>query len=255
MADDLDARVHRNLMEFNARSSAQVERRGGELLFASRSSMPFLNGVMREGPDGDPHALLRRAREFFFALGRGFVVLTWPGDPDLTRAAEDAGMFSVEERYPEMVCRRRLAELPVEIQPVTDLGTAAEYWAVCDAAYPSLGFPAGLFAATFTPEELLEHDRIGACLARNGDEASACALVSVIDGVGMVGWVASIPSARGRGHAAACAVWATNRAFELGADVASLQASTMGESLYRRLGYEHLFSYRVLGASSPDATA
>ena len=28
----------------------------------------------------------------------------------------------------------------------------------------------------------------------------------------------------------------------------SLQASSMGESVYRRLGYEELFAYRLLGA-------
>ena len=36
-----------------------------------------------------------------------------------------------------------------------------------------------------------------------------------------------------------------------GAEAASLQASSMGEELYRRLGYEELYSYRLLGAM-PD---
>ena len=42
---------------------------------------------------------------------------------------------------------------------------------------------------------------------------------------------------------------ATNEAFARGAQVASLQASVMGEDIYRRLGYEELFSYRLLGAT------
>jgi predicted acetyltransferase len=60
--------------------------------------------------------------------------------------------------------------------------------------------------------------------------------------------VAAVPEVRGRGLAAACTVWATNAAFERGGAVASLQASEMGEDLYRRLGYEELYSYRLYGA-------
>jgi predicted GNAT family acetyltransferase len=67
-------------------------------------------------------------------------------------------------------------------------------------------------------------------------------------GVGMIGWVATLPKARSKGMAAACTVAATNEALRRGADVVSLQASAMGESIYRRLGYEELFAYRLLGA-------
>ena len=53
---------------------------------------------------------------------------------------------------------------------------------------------------------------------------------------------------RGKGLAAACTVAATNEALRRGAEVVSLQASSMGEDLYRRLGYEELYCYRLLGA-------
>ena len=104
-----------------------------------------------------------------------------------------------------------------------------------------------MFAEAFTPEDLIGDD-VWACLALSDDKALACASVFIAAGVGMVAWVAARPEARGRGMAAACTVAATNRAFELGAEAASLQASSMGEDLYRRLGYEELYSYRLLGA-------
>jgi ribosomal protein S18 acetylase RimI-like enzyme len=244
--------VHRNLMTVSSwmgeAPGGAVDRRDGELLFAGSSPLPFLNGVMRESTEGDPAALLARAREFFFSRDRGFVVFTHPADPELDEAAREAGMFAVMDRYPEMVCRAPLPTLDADLRTVTTLDDAAAYWRVCDAAYPSLGFPPGVFDVAFTPESLLDGERITACLALVDGDPAAGACLCDADGVGMVGWVATLPEMRGRGLAAACTVWATNTAFERGRAVASLQASVMGEDIYRRLGYEELFSYRLYGA-------
>src|SRR5438270_474139 len=106
MDDSLEARVHHNLIEINTLMATRVERRAGGVLFALRSEMPFLNGALREASDTSAEALISHAKDFFFGLGRGFVVFTWPRDPALTSAAEQAGLFPVLERYPEMVCRR-----------------------------------------------------------------------------------------------------------------------------------------------------
>jgi len=70
--------------------------------------------------------------------------------------------------------------------------------------------------------------------------------------VGFVGWVAALPDTRGRGLAAACTVAATNKAFELGAQLASLQASPMGEGLYRRMGFETIYDYRLYLCPPPE---
>src|SRR3954451_13528025 len=106
---ELRALVQRNLMTVSSwvgeGAGGAIDRRDGELLFASSSPLPFLNGVMREGPGGDATPLLARAREFFFSRGRGFVVYTDPGDHDLEEAAQAAGIFVVFDRYPEMTCR------------------------------------------------------------------------------------------------------------------------------------------------------
>jgi ribosomal protein S18 acetylase RimI-like enzyme len=249
---ELAGRVHRNLMEVNSwmgeAPGGDLHRADGELFFASRSTLPFLNGVMRVGTGGDAADLLSRARSFFFDRGRGFVVFAWPADPDLEAAAVSAGMFPALERYPEMVCRKSLEALGGDLRPVMDAADAQAYWAICDRAYPSLGFPPGLFDEAFTPEELLEHDRVSACVAFEEGRPVACASVWLTAGVAMVGWVAALPEVRGRGLAAACTVNVTNEAIKRGADVVSLQSSPMGEALYRRLGYEELFAYRVLGA-------
>jgi predicted acetyltransferase len=84
----------------------------------------------------------------------------------------------------------------------------------------------------------------------DGTPASAAMIVST-GGVGMVAWVATVETARGHGLGALTTVLATNDAFDRGDSFASLQASPMGESLYRRLGYEHLFDYRVFASDGP----
>jgi GNAT superfamily N-acetyltransferase len=244
--------VHENLMQV---SSWMADAPGGALyfedgalLFAGASPLPFLNGVMRERSTADAGELLSRARSFFFERDRGFVAFAWPGDPQIGAAAESAGMVPVMERYPEMVCRTPLAEIAGDVRPVQTPAEAEAYWAICDAAYPSLGFPAGLFKEAFAPEELLDEERVWACLAYGDSRPVACASIWMTPGVGMVGWVASRPESRGRGLAAACTVRVTNHALQRGSDVAALQASPMGEDIYRRLGFEEIYSYRLLGA-------
>ncbi len=247
-------RLHRNLMAVNGWMgdvSGAVERAEGELIFGGRSAMPFLNGVMRERPDGDATGLLERARSFFFERQRGFVAYAWPGDPEIERAALALGMFPVLDRYPEMACRARMRPHAADVRPVLDRDDALAYWEICDAAYPSLGFPERLFADAFEAEDLLDREGVYAYLGYQDDHPVACASLWLAEGVGMVGWVASRPQARGRGLAEACTIAVTNRAFELGADVAALQASHMGEGLYERLGYEQIYEYRLLGAM-PD---
>ena len=50
-------------------------------------------------------------------------------------------MFTALERYPEMICRKRLDVLDGDLRPVADAADARAYWAICGQAYPSLGFP------------------------------------------------------------------------------------------------------------------
>jgi predicted GNAT family acetyltransferase len=69
--------------------------------------------------------------------------------------------------------------------------------------------------------------------------------------VGLVAWVGTVEEARGSGLAAALTVEVTNKAFSRGAHTAHLQASPMGESVYLRLGYRELFSYRLYAAPPP----
>jgi GNAT superfamily N-acetyltransferase len=242
--------AHANLMEVNelltaAEPGGVVDRRGGELLFAGTQEFPMLNGAMRAGDD-DAAAFVARACDFFAERDRGWMAYVHPADGALEAAVREAGLSRLMD-YPEMTCSRPLAEpdppAGVELRTVADPGAAREYWAVCEQAYASLGFPGGVFDAFSV--DLLLLDDVGAWIASVDGTPAATAMVALSGRVGMVCWVATLDSSRGRGLAGLCTVRATNAAFERGAELASLQASPMGESLYRRLGYEELFRYRL----------
>jgi GNAT superfamily N-acetyltransferase len=251
--ESLDRRAelaHANLMEVNAlltraEPEGVVDRRGGELLFAGGHEFPMLNGAMREGA-GDAAAFVERACAFFADRGRGWMAYVHPADAAFEAAVRDAGLSLLID-YPEMACSEPPPEpdppAGVDLRAVEDRASAREYWAVCERSYRSLGFPAGVFD-TF-PDELLLLEEVDAWLAYVDREPAATAMLVSSGPVGMVCWVATLDDRRGRGLAALCTARATAAAFERGAELASLQASPMGESLYRRLGYEELFRYRL----------
>jgi predicted GNAT family acetyltransferase len=64
-------------------------------------------------------------------------------------------------------------------------------------------------------------------------------------GIASVWWVACLPERRGCGLAASATIAAARWALAQGAGAVSLQASSMGEAMYRALGYEDLGRYRL----------
>ena len=67
----------------------------------------------------------------------------------------------------------------------------------------------------------------------------------VSHGVAGIYWVGSTEEARGRGLGWTLTAAAVDAGLDMGAETASLQASPMGESLYRRMGFETVFDYRL----------
>ncbi len=70
-------------------------------------------------------------------------------------------------------------------------------------------------------------------------------------GIAGVYWVGSLEAARGRGLAEAVTRHVTNLGFDLGATNVQLQASSMGEPIYRRMGYEDLHRREFRLAAPP----
>lgn len=253
--------AHLNLIDssrqlFELDPGAEVEMTSGWVFGAGRSPHPVIsNAAFRVDDALDPEELLERARAFFAGRGRGFAV--WARDraedSDLIDAAEAAGLKAVYA-MPEMVLDRRpearSTPTGVKLRRVVSAGDAGDYWRVATDAYASIGFPPEIFAF-YESHDGLTAGNAAAFIADLDGRPAAIAMTIVSHGVAGIYWVGTSDDARGRGLGWTVTAAAVNAGFEMGAEIASLQASPMGESLYLRMGFETIFSYRLLACAPP----
>lgn len=237
----------------------EVAERDGVLLFATATTFPALcNGVARLDDALAAEAVLDVAAAWFAERDRGFSVLASDlgvgADDDLVAAAEARGFLRVGAA-PAMVCEAPLApaEPPpdVEVRWVGDGGRVEDLVAVCDASYQSLGMPAGVIEAMVRAPERVERPHLRTVLLHLAGEPVACAQLLLSHGIAGVYYVGTIEAARGRGLAELATRLVTNLAFELGAPVVTLQASPMGEPIYRRMGYRDLYGTATVTCFPP----
>jgi GNAT superfamily N-acetyltransferase len=203
---------------------------------------PFMNCLMRLEPSVPPDAVLTQAQDFFGGSANPFAVLTQGRhDADLQAHLAAQG-FTLQTDLPQM-----LAEAPVtsptvdstwRIELVTQAAQVAEFVRVSAEAYETLGLPAFFTPSFFTHADRLLTPEVSIALASTPDgRGVAAAMVLHTGDVAGVYWVGTVPAARGAGLAAACTAAVTNLALERGALAVTLQASHMGEAIYRQLGY------------------
>jgi hypothetical protein len=230
----------------------------GVMLFAGASDFPaFNNGAHRTDDRVPGEELVARARVFFAARDRGFSL--WARDTgvddDITAAAEAAG-FGALATSPQMVCRKRLPDRPlpegVEIRMVEDDAGAQAFADIVSVAYVSLGGPEDANRSHFSGRPSLRGPHLHSAVAYLDGEPVSCAQILLSHGIAGVYWVASLEAARGRGIAEAVTRHVTNLGFDLGAADVQLQASPMGEPIYRRMGYEDAYRRALFLAPPPS---
>ncbi len=265
MTEDLLDRVHLNLVDsslqlFGLDPGAEVERTEAWALAAGSPDHPAISNVAFRTGEADAEALVDRARGFFARRGRGFSFMLRgreAADRDLEAAATAAGLSEVYA-MPEMTLAAPLpAEAPppgVAVRRIAAERDAEDYWRICAAAYPDVGFPPEVFGH-YTRHEGLRADNLAAFLADLDGEPVAAAMTIVTRGVAGIYWVAALGQARGRGVGRAVTAAAVEAGFGLGADLASLQASPMGRPVYERMGFEAIFDYRLLMMRPPRSGA
>jgi ribosomal protein S18 acetylase RimI-like enzyme len=239
------------LRELVRRGGGEVHDRDGVLCYASAHPFPALqDGVMRTHGKVAASEVLVMARDFFGRRQRGFsVMIRAHKDEDLRAAAVAAGMHQLGNG-PGMVLDHRLADAEppagVTLRRVATAGDLAAFGDLMGLAYESLGMPREVAPRQFARLETVLAPHIVTFLAHLGHQPAAGAMTIVTHGVAGIYWVGTHPEARGRGLAELCTRAAGNAGFDLGARIASLQASPMGEPVYRRMGYVEVTRYPFL---------
>lgn len=254
--EELAARCHANCIEYaregarRSLSAGEICERDGVLLYATGSDFPVMaNAAFRLDPSVDAETVIGLADAWFAERARGWSLGTsdWAGgDADLRAAAEAAGMFQVTD-MPGMVCDERLEDAVapegIEVRVLTSADEEDAFVAMCDLAYTSLGLPQGVFTAMATPPLRTPPPREITVGAFDGDQLVSGAQVLLSDGIAGVYAVGTAEAARGRGLAELATRTVTNIGFDQGAAAVTLQASPMGEAIYRRMGYRELYRY------------
>lgn len=247
---------HRTLIAFNRAltrwgSQGALEEGDGAVLCASGTWIPVVaNGAFRSDDSLSGATLIARADAFFTGLNRGYTIKVRDTgeDDDLRLACEEAGLEAFGDPVPEMVCRTPLPEQPsidgVTVRAVDDDAGVHDFTTVNAEAYATYGMPPEVHPDLFDEVALLLQDTAASIVvARRNDQPVATAMVYESDGVASLQWVGTVPAGRTTGLGALVTVATTNLAFAHGASSCSLQASPMGESVYRRLGYETVYHY------------
>lgn len=237
------------LKETADRCGGAVREEDGLLLVAGNHPCPVLiNSALRTG-SMDADEVLRRAEDFFGALGRGWE--TWvraDADEDLREAAESRGLSPAPEVVGMVLdSSPDFLDVPPEIEFcwVSDRSQMRDFADVAADGFreeaPGLS---ELIRATFSDLRSLVASDTAAFLVRYKSEPAATALTMVKDGVAWVGWVATLPRFRGRGFGRLATAAAVRAGFTLGAKFASLEATTMGVPVCAGLGFREIMRYR-----------
>jgi len=243
--------------ELARRAGGAVHDEDGVAFCASPYPLPVLaNAVLPTGGRIGGADLVARSRAFFAPRKRGFsIILRAHADAGIADEIRAAGLRDWGNS-PAMVLARRLPDAPppagIRVHRVESDADVADFANVMRLAYATYGLPHDAASVMLAHRQLLIAPHIATFLARREDgTAVAGAMTIVTHGVAGVYWVGTVPEARGRGLAELCTRVAGNAGFDLGGRIASLQASEMGEPVYRRMGYVEVTRYPSLVQLTP----
>ena len=132
----------------------------------------------------------------------------------------------------------------VAIRPVTDDAGRADYARVIARAFALYGAPEASTTEHFARLAGVVGPTTQAYLAYRDGRAVAGAILYMAYGVGGIGWVGTLPEEFGRGYGRAVTWAAITEGLRRGARFTNLQASPMGEPMYRRMGFTTPTHYR-----------
>ena len=137
----------------------------------------------------------------------------------------------------------------VTIRPVREDAERAEYRDLVTKAFAVYGVPEDSLAEHFATQESVSGPTTQAYVAYRDGRAVAGAILYMAHGVGGIGWVGTLPDEFGRGYGRAITWAVIEEGIRRGARFMNLQASPMGEPMYRKMGFTTPTHYRWFLAS------
>jgi len=224
---------------------ARFERRDGYTFMTFPTvPLPSFNGVWAER-NAAP-ADLEEALSEVETMGIPAGVLIRAGKmPTVRQAARSIGLTN-EERLPGMAATEDEMRPPavpeLEVLRVSTADGLAQSLALAATGF---GVPADLLAPLYMLE-VAALEGIEYYLGRVDGRDVSTAVGFTIGGTVGIFNVATPPAHRGNGYGAAITAHAVREGFAAGADLAWLQSSRLGESVYRRLGFREVETYLLL---------
>jgi ribosomal protein S18 acetylase RimI-like enzyme len=221
---------------------ARFERRDGYTFMVFPTfPLPAFNGAWAEADSAAGE--LGRALAEVEELGLRFGATVRAGRTPAVEATVPQLGLTVAARLPGMAATPEdLPAAPASELEIIRVETADGLAQALSVAATGFEVPAELLASVYMVE-VSELDGIEYYLARLGGRDVSTAVGYRIDGTVGIFNVATPPEYRGRGYGATITAYAARDGFAAGADLAWLQSSVMGESVYRRLGFREVEMY------------
>jgi GNAT superfamily N-acetyltransferase len=211
------------------------------ILTNSRAPVAEFNQGFLKRPGYKLDRALRRAIEFYRASGLPFR-LNLRADETAAAAELEARGFRRVEHVPAMVLSPIRETAPTDgltLRQIEDAKTLADFQAT---AFESFGFPVELAPVALT-EELMRLPHVTSFVGYVDETPACCSLLLITGDVAGIYWVGSVERYRRRGFGAAVTAHAVSVAAAQRCRLVTLQASKMGEPVYRRLGFETVYQY------------
>jgi len=253
--DDLDQFDHADeafLVDMTNRTpGGRVVRQDGLLLAIGADPSPVIVNTIMTIAERVELPAVERAAEVFRDAGHGFTVWTRDRlDAELEGDLASVG-YGTMLTLPGMVIDQPLPDQgPPAGVSVHRVETDADRmsWVIANlTGFSSDDDDRGAVRSAFSTLDSLVGGPIAGFLAEADGRPVGASMVFVDEatGIGVVGWVGTVPEYRRRGIGDAVTRAATNAGFGLGARKLSLQASPMGLPLYEKLGYRTITGYKI----------
>ena len=241
-------RLHQVLVSVAERLATVLEgaefERGDGYWFMSFPTFPIrdLNGVWADSDAATDDLAARRAQ----AGDRRtpFTVMTRAGKtPAVEHAARELGLTN-EIRIPGMTVTAQDLNDPASELEVLRVETADGLAQALEVCASGFGAPPELVASIYSLE-VAQLEGLETYLGRVDGRDVSTAIGCTIDRTCGIFSVATPGEHRGRGYGAAITAKAVRDGFDAGANLGGLQSSSMGESVYKRLGFRDVETYTL----------